>query len=117
MPQVSISRSALRELRERMSSYECPTGVRIMGPFEEDSRAPDSVEEAWLLEKLYGPPQRWVLEIVPLEEFQDEDMESSEHLHVGEFKGIPVGVLTSKPVQRLHIELNGDAIRVFELDA
>jgi hypothetical protein len=88
-----------------------------MGPFEEDSRAPDSVKEAWLLEKLYGPPQRWVLEIVPLEEFQDEDMESSEHLHVGEFKGIPVGVLTSKPVQRLHIELNGDGLRVFELDA
>jgi hypothetical protein len=76
MPQVSISQSALRELRERMSRHECPTGVRIMGPFEEDSRAPDSVEEAWLLEKLYGPPQRWVLEIVPLEEFQDEDMES-----------------------------------------
>ena len=99
-----------------MSRYECPTGVRIVGPFEEDSRAPESVEEAWVLEKLYGPPQRWVLKIVPLEEFQEEDMEPSETFHVGVFKGIRVGVITSKPIQRLHIELNGDAIRVYELD-
>lgn len=117
MPQVSISRGALRELSERMSRYQCPTGLRIVGPFDQDSRAPDSVEEAWALEKLYGPPQRWVLNIVPLDELDEEMVEPSESFQIVKLNGIPVGILTSKPAQRLHIELHGDAIRVYELDA
>src|SRR5260221_10530783 len=52
VPHVSITRSALRELRERMAQYNHPMGVCITGPFEEDCRAPGNLEEAWLLQKL-----------------------------------------------------------------
>jgi hypothetical protein len=84
---------------------------------EEDPRAPESVEEAWLLERLYGPPQRWILNIVPLEELERPSVEPGETLHVEEIDGITVGILTSKTVSRLTVELHGDAIRVFEIDA
>lgn len=116
-PRISIARSALRELRERMARYAYPTGICIMGPLEEDSRAPDSVEEAWLLEKLYGPPQRWILSIVPLEEFAEPSVDPGETLHVEQIFGVTVGVRTSKTVSHLSVELRGDAIRVYEVDA
>jgi hypothetical protein len=117
MPQVSISGDALRELRDRMARYAYPTGVLVTGPMAEDCRAPDSIEEAWLLEKLYGRAQRWVLEISPLGELAEQPVDPGETLHVEEVSGISVGVLTSKTVQRLSIELHGDAIRVCEIDA
>ena len=107
MPHVSIARSALRELRERIARYKYPTGIRIIGPLEEDCRAPESVEDAWLIEKLYGPPQRWVLTMVPLDELEEKTVEPGESFHVEDVSGISVGILTSKTVQRLHIELRG----------
>ena len=117
LPHVSITRSALNELRDRMVRYDYPTGVCITGPFEEDCRAPGSVEEAWLIEKLYGPAPRWVLEIVPLQELAALALDPGEIFHVEELYGITVGVHTSKTVSRLSVELNGDAILVYELDA
>ena len=116
-PRVSITRGALRELRERMARYDYATAVRITGPFEQDCRAPDSVEEAWLLEKLYGHPQRWVLDIVPLQELSAPSLEPGEWFSVEEVGGVLVGVLMSKTVSRLSVELYRDALRVYELDA
>jgi hypothetical protein len=117
IPHVSVTRSALSELRDRMAKYNYPTGIYITGPFEQDCRAPASVEEAWLIEKLYGPAPRWVLDIVPLQEFVAESPDPSDTFSVTEVSGITVGVLTSKMVARLSIELYGDAIRIYELDA
>jgi hypothetical protein len=116
-PHISITRSALRELHERMARYEYPTGICITGPFEEDPRAPDSIEEAWLLERLYGPAQRWVLDIVPLAELSAASTDPGEFFFVQDVSGIVVGVHTSKTVSRLSVELYRDAIRVYELDA
>lgn len=116
VPQVAITRSALRELRDRMARYQYPTGICIMGPMEEDCRAPDSVEEAWLIEKLYGPPPRWILHIVPLEELAAPSFDPGEKYCATQVSGITVGILTSKTVSRLSIELHEDAIRVYELD-
>jgi len=117
VPHVSITRSALRELRERMVQYDYPTGICITGPFEEDCRAPGNLEEAWVLEKLYGPPQRWVLDIVPLQELSAPSFDPGEAFFVAQVDGLSVGVLTTKTVSRLSIELYRDAIRVYELDA
>ena len=117
VPEVSITRGALRELRERMARYDYPTGICIMGPMAEDCRAPRNLEEAWLLERLYGPPQRWVFDIAPLAELRALSADPGESYCVIEVRGITVGVLTSKTVSRLSIELRGDAIRVYELDA
>jgi hypothetical protein len=116
MPRVSITRNALVELRERMAQYNYPTGVCITGPFEADCRAPESVEEAWLIEKLYGPPQRWVIDIVPLHELGAPSLDPGEGFSVVEVGGVTVGVLSSKTVCRLSVELYEDAIRVYELD-
>ena len=117
VPQVSITRGALRELRERMARYAYPTGICITGPMAEDCRAPQNLEEAWLLEKLYGPPQRWVFDIVPLDELRALSADRGEIYCVTEVRGITVGILTSKTVSRLSIELHGDVVRVYELDA
>jgi len=117
MPHVSISSRALSEIRERMARYKRATGIRITGPLEEDCRAPDSIEEAWVIEKLYGPPQRWVFNVVPLDELTEESVDPGESFHVEEVNGVSIGILTSKTVERLHIDLHGDAIRVYELDA
>jgi hypothetical protein len=117
VPHASITRGALRELRNRMARYDYPTGLCITGPFERDCRAPESVEEAWLLEKLYGPPQRWVLAIVPLWELAATTPDPGEFFLLQHFSGLSVGILTSKTVSRLSIELAGDAVRVYELDA
>jgi hypothetical protein len=117
IPQVSITRRALRELRERMARYDYPTGICITGPMAEDCRAPDSLEEAWLLEKLYGPPQRWVIAIVPIAEIVAPAVDEGERYFTAEVDGIAVGILTSKTVSPLSIDLHGDAIRVYEVDA
>lgn len=116
-PHISITRSALRELHERMARYDFPTGICITGPFEEDPRAPDGIEEAWLLERLYGRPQRWVLAIVPLAELSAPEIDPGEFFFVQNVIGIEVGVHTSKTVSRLSVELYRDAIRVYELAA
>ncbi len=116
-PHVSITRSALRELQERIARYNYPTGVCIAGPFEQDCRAPESVEEAWVLEKLYGPPQRWVLDIVPTSELSAPSIDRGEFFFVQDVAGVSVAVLTTKTVSRLSVELYRDAIRVYELDA
>jgi len=116
MPQVSITRDAFRELRDRMARYAFPTGILVTGPMAEDCRAPDSVVEAWILAKLYGRPPRWVLDIAPLAELEKQSDEPGEYFGVQEVSGISVGILTSKTVQRLSIELHGDAIQVYELD-
>ena len=100
-----------------MARFKYPTGICITGPMEEDCRAPESIEEAWLLEKLYGRPQRWVFAIVPLEELHAPSVDAGERYCVVEVRGIEVGILTSKTVSHLSIELNGDAIRVYELEA
>jgi hypothetical protein len=115
-PQVSITRRAISELRERMARYEYPTGICITGPMETDCRAPDGIEEAWLLEKLYGPPQRWIFAIVPKEEIESPAVDEGERYFATEVDGIAVGILTSKTVSRLGIDLHGDAIRVYELE-
>jgi hypothetical protein len=115
-PRVSFTKSALHELRERMARYSYPTGIWIMGPLEEDCRAPESIEEAWLIEKLYGPPQRWVLDIVRLEELVAPEVDPPEMFCVGRVCGITVGILSSKTVSRLSVELHGDALRVVEVD-
>jgi hypothetical protein len=117
MPRVSIARSAVSELRERMARYDYPTGLSIVGPFEQDCRAPESVEEAWLIEKLYGRAPRWVLHIVPLPELVSPAVDPGESFYVTEVCGMAVGIHTSKTVSRLSIELDGDAIRVLELEA
>jgi len=117
VPRVSITRGALRELRERMARYAYPTGICITGPMAEDCRAPRDLEEAWLLEKLYGPPQRWVFDIMPLDELRALLADRGENYCVTEVRGITVGILTSKTVSRLSIELYGDVVRVYELDA
>lgn len=116
IPHVTITRSALSELRERMARHDYPTGVCITGPFEQDCRAPESVEEAWLLERLYGPAPRWVLDIVPLREFAAPSADPGESFYVTDVSGLDVGIHTTKTVSRLSIELYGEAIRVRELD-
>jgi hypothetical protein len=100
-----------------MARYDFPTGICITGPFEEDPRAPDGIEEAWLLERLYGRPQRWVLAIVPLAELSAPEIDPGEFFFVQNVIGIEVGVHTSKTVSRLSVELYRDAIRVYELAA
>jgi hypothetical protein len=100
-----------------MARYDYPTAVCITGPFERDCRAPQTVEEAWLIEKLYGPAPRWVLEIVPLQEIVAPSIDPGESFYRMQVDGVPVGILTSKTVTRLNIELYGEAIRIYELDA
>jgi hypothetical protein len=117
MPQVSIAQDALAELRERMAKHQNPTGLLIMGPMEEDPRAPESLEEAWALEKVYGPPQRWILDILPLGVLNQVPVETREVFYSQDVAGIHVGVLSTCPVNLLRVELHGDSIRVFEPDA
>ena len=96
MPQVSITSAAFGELRERMARYSFPTGILLTGPMAEDCRAPESVEEAWLLEKLYGRAPRWVLDIAPLAELEKQPIDPGESFHIYKVNGISIGVLTSK---------------------
>lgn len=117
MIRVTIFSSARRELIDRMKQFAVVAAVLIMGPMLHDCRAPDSVEEAWLLERLYGPPQRWVIDVVPGRSLEKLPIEPGETLHVQDVAGIRVAVLTSKTVSHLGIELWGDRLRVYEIDA
>jgi hypothetical protein len=117
MTRVSIFGSARRELLNRMACFAFATAVLITGPMLNDCRAPDSVEEAWLLERAYGPPPRWVIDIVPRRALERIPVERGETLQVQDVTGIRVGVLSSKDVPHLAIELRGDSLRVLEFDA
>jgi hypothetical protein len=116
MALVSISRPARRELIDRMKVFAVAAAVLIMGPMLHDCRAPDSLEEAWVLEKLYGPPQRWVIDIVARRSLETLPIEDGETLHIEDIDGIRVAVLTSKTVPHLSIDLRGDSLRVYEDD-
>jgi hypothetical protein len=116
-PRVTLTRSALEELRERMARYKYPTGICITGAYERDCRAPESLEEAWLLERLYGRAPRWVLDIVPLQELAKPSLDPGEMFWVDEVRGIRVSIHTTKTVSHLWVELCRDVIRVYELDA
>ncbi len=117
MTRISIFGSARRELLNRMAYFAFATAVLITGPMLNDCRAPDSVEEAWLLERAYGPPPRWVIDIVPRPALEKVPVEPGEILQVQDVSGIRVGVLSSKDVPHLAIDLKGDSLRVFEIDA
>jgi hypothetical protein len=114
MPQVMITRDALEELRGRIAQQRHPSGVMILGPLEEDSRAPDGPEEAWHLERAYGPPQRWVFTILPVATIDQTPAETREEFHAEDIAGIRVGVLTTKSEAHLRVELHGDRIRIIE---
>jgi hypothetical protein len=102
-PRVTIMSSALAELRDRMARYKYRTGICITGPYEQDCRAPADLEEAWLLDKLYGRAPRWVLEVIPLEDLSRLSLEPGEMLWVGEVSGVRVGIHTTKTVSHLNI--------------
>ena len=114
MPRVTITSDALDELRERIAKHRFPSGIMILGPLEQDVRAPDSVEEAWMLERAYGPAQRWVVDILPLRVIDQVPGDSREELHTEDIEGVRVGVLTTKPEVHLRVELRGDRIRIIE---
>ena len=116
MPQVSIAREALRELRQRIGRFATPAGVLITGPLKEDPRAPSDLEEAWALERLYGPPQRWVLDIRPLSELAEMPFEPGANLFSENVAGIHVKLLTTQAVDKLRVELRGENIRIYEDD-
>ena len=117
MTRISIFNGARRELLNRMAYFAFATAVLITGPMLHDCRAPDSLEEAWLLERAYGPPQRWILDIVPRRTLEETPIEPGETLQIQDVSGIRVGLLTSKTVPHLAIDLKGDSLRVLELDA
>jgi hypothetical protein len=117
MTHISIFGSARRELLERMARFAFATAVLITGPMLHDCRAPDSVEEAWILERAYGPPQRWVIDIVPKRSLEKTPVDSGETLQIQDVSGIRVAVLSSKDVSHLAIDLRGDSLRVLEIDA
>ena len=112
MSRISFTGDALRELQERMAQSKRALGVSIAGPFDYDIRAADNAEEAWAVQKLYGPAQRWVLNLLPLEIFGDT---VAQGFHLEEIGGIPVRILAREPMPRLRVELHGDAIRVYEI--
>jgi hypothetical protein len=114
MSRLTITSDALRELRERMARSKWPLGISIVGPLDYDVRAPESPEEAWAVQKLYGPLQRWVLNLVPVAVLGDVTRQG---FYVEEVSGISVRVLAPAPVPHLCVELQGDTIRVYEVDA
>jgi hypothetical protein len=98
MTHISIFSSARRELLSRMACFAFATAVLITGPMLQDCRAPDSLEEAWLLERVYGPPPRWVVDIVPRGTLEQTPVEPGETLQIQDVFGIRVGLLTTKDV-------------------
>ena len=114
MSRISITGGALRELGERMAHGKWPVAISIVGPLDYDVRAADNPEEAWAVQKLYGPPQRWILKLVPAEIIDDV---SRQGFPIEEVSGITVQVLAPTPVPHLCVELVGDTIRVYEVDA
>jgi hypothetical protein len=117
MSRVSIARDALRELRERIASSRFESGVCIIGPLEDRAWPSNDLEEAWQLEKLYGKPQRWSLHLMPLGGREQTRGAIGRNVHVEEVDGIPVEVWTPASTLRLRIELRGDALHVYEIDA
>lgn len=113
---ISIFSSARRELLAQMAQLAVVAVVLIMGPMAEDSRAPANFEEAWLLEQLYGPAPRWVIDVVPEQALNALPVEAGETLHLFSDGEVRVAVLTSKTVNHLGIELLGDRLRVYEID-
>jgi hypothetical protein len=119
MPQVTITRAALHELRERMArGHLNDSEIWLMGHSEPVSWADrgfaDSLEESWLLEKLYGPLPRWSVLLMPPVQDHLRDPRFPKPFRVENVEGIPV-VLWSRTDHRLRVELVDDAIRVFEL--
>jgi hypothetical protein len=112
MPRVSFTKDALCELRDCLARSKRPLGVSIVGPLDRDIRASNDPEEAWAVQKLYGPPQRWVLTLLPLEVFGERGALGS---HVEEVSGLRVLIRAPEPFPRLRVELQGDAIRVYEI--
>ena len=112
MSRVSFTGDALREVRERLAQSKRPLGVSIVGPLDRDTRASENPEEAWAVQKLYGPPQRWVLTLLPLVAF---DAAIAPGSHLEEVSGLRVLIRTPEPIPHLRVELHGDAIRVYEI--
>ena len=117
MMRISIFSSARRELITRMTQVAAVAVILITGPMAEDYRAPENIEEAWLLEQVYGPAPRWVIDVVPAQTLRTLPVEPGETLYVEDVAGIRIAVLTSKSVNHLGIELVGDRLRVYEIDA
>jgi hypothetical protein len=115
MSRVSFTADALRELRERIASCKSPNGISIVGPIEDGAWPADTLEEAWLVEKLYGRRPRWVILLMPLEVLSERSKALAPKFHVEDVCGIHVEVLTAEPVPRLSVALHGDAIRVCEV--
>jgi len=114
---ITMFGSARRELMARMAQVALLAIVLIVGPMAEDSRAPTSIEEAWMLERLYGPPQQWVIDVVPEHALATLAIAPGERLHLETVADIRIAVLTSKTVDHLGIELIVDQLRVYEIDA
>ena len=114
---ISIFGSARRELIARMAQVALFAVVLITGPMADDCRAPTNLEEAWLLEQLYGPAQRWIIDVVPEQALRGLAVDPGETLYVEDVGGIRVAVLTSKTVDHLAIEMLGGRLRVYEIDA
>ena len=87
-----------------------------MGPSPDSTWPSDSLEEAWSLERLYGPFQRWQFVFMPLDALRDTSF-SRYRGYAEEVDGIYFEVLSPPPVPRLRVELHGDAIRIYEFDA
>ena len=117
MTRISIFSSARCELKKRMACFAFATAVLITGPMLHDCRAPDSLEEAWLLERAYGPSPRWVIDIVPRRTLEETPIEPGETLQIQDVSGIRVGLHASKDAPHLAINLRGDSLRVLEFDA
>jgi hypothetical protein len=91
--------------------------VCIVGPLDDRSWSYDDLEEAWQLEKLYGKPQRWSIHLMPLGARENVREAIDRNLHIEEVGGITFEVWTSPPAPRLKVELHGDVLHVFEIDA
>ena len=97
-----------------MARAASPSGILILGPVEDKAWPASSFEEAWHLEKLYGPRPRWSLHLT---QFERVEQLPAVHFHAEDIAGISVQVLSAVPIPNLSIELHGDAIRVREVDA
>ena len=119
MPRISITRAALREVRQRLAAFPIANCVRITGPSEAIGPSEASwwletdLEDVRLLEKLYGKPPRWRLELSP----RGAGKAPTRDVYREEIEGIGFEIFTSKPVPSLHVELYREALRVHEVDA
>jgi hypothetical protein len=100
-----------------MASSKSRSGILIIGLNEDLSWSPDNLEEAWQLEKVYGPRPRWSIYVLPFETLQQPSAKSGVDFHIEQVSGLSVEVWSAVSVPRLRIELHGDAICVCEVDA